>query len=163
MTATNKSFNYTSDISLVISDLNDPDTLVQGHSRPVTSLLIWIQQTGILSSLTYSVSSKSEKSSNVIRFSLSDDYQSYYPLLRGFLSMGTKYHFRTDVKAKAFSVELGEDQFQPLKEYLKQIVALLKAEVSFKKALKQIIAFEKKIAGQQAALQTTLQSSLAIQ
>lgn len=163
MTATNKLYKNTFDTALVITDFTEFNTLVEEHTGPVTSLLVWIQDTGILSSLYYSIASESEKSSTVIRFSLSDEHQSYYPLLRSLLSMGTKFHFRTDAKAKAFTVEIEEDQFKSFKEYLKHIVALLKAEINFKKALKQVIAFEKEIAVRKAALQTSLQSSLATQ
>lgn len=75
--------------------------------------------------------------------------------------MGTKFHFRTDIKAKAFTVEIGADQLNVFKKYLKHIVSMLKAEINFKKALKRIVAFEKEIAGRQASLQAALHNSLA--
>lgn len=162
MSATNKLFKNISDTSFVVSDFNKLSTSHGEQSEPITELSRWIQDTGILSSLTYSVSSKSEKSNNIVRFSLSDSHQSYYPLLRSLLSMGTTFYFRSDTKAKAFTVEIRESQFHSFKEHIKRIVTLLKAEMSFKIALRYIIAFEEEISGQQKALETTLRNSLLV-
>lgn len=77
--------------------------------------------------------------------------------------MGTRFSFRTDTKAKAFTVEIGRDQFQAFKEHLSHIVDLLKIEINFKKALRRIIAFEKEIASRQVSLQAALHNSLTTQ
>lgn len=160
MTATNKLYSNTPVNSLVFSDTTALRKSDSEQSDPVAELLAWIQNTGILSSLSYSVSSESKKNSNLIRFSLADNHQSFYPILRSLLSMGTRFSFRSDIKAKAFTVEIGRDQFQTFKEHLSHIVDLLKIEINFKKALKRILAFEKEIARHQAALQNALHSSM---
>ena len=164
MLATNKSVSNVYSASLAISTSEDFNSFYdEDRPRAITQLLVWIQNTGVLSSLTYSISSSTigrDKSNNVIRFSLSDNYRSYFPLLRGFLSMGTRFSIRADVKIRAFIVEITEDQVQSFEEYIKYIVALLKAEINFKKSLKRVIAFEKEIAGQQKALHATFYNSL---
>ena len=130
--------------------------------EPTKELLVWIQATGVFSSLTYSRSSghrSTDEITNVIRFTLSDEYRNYFPLLRGLFGMGIRFYVRADVKTAAFIVEISEGQIQSFKAYVSSVIALLQAEISFKKSLKKIIAFEKETLIQQKILYSNYFSS----
>jgi hypothetical protein len=154
--------NYT---TLTFSTQAENRNSLSQNEAGIPKLINWFGDVQFINALQYTVLPAGKlhyKDRLVLKFSLRADYDSHFILLKGLFEFGKSSSLfitanRTD---KTFTVEVSAEQAEGSIAYFKNVINWFSREIKFKAALKQVIAWEQKVRGEQQAIIDNLYASL---
>ncbi len=115
------------------NDKPTPDSMTLEEWMGLDEHIVLQKQAGV---------SDSTEACRNISFSLSGDAAAYYPLFRSMIAAAPR-HFRLMIqngKGKSFLLKLAAGGESELRRYLSRVLDIVKAEIRFKKILRELIA-----------------------
>ncbi len=126
-------------------DLSDNNsTAIAEKENPFSRVLQFFGNAEIVDNVIHDVVPAGNlyyKDSLILKFSLSDKYARYFPLLRGFFGFGklTGLTVLSNTEDKTFQIVLYSVQSENVLHYFEHLFLALKREINFKVALKDVL------------------------
>jgi len=145
-------------LKLVRNDIDD----VELNSK--NSIVTWFERSAFVTDINVTVLPESRlfyKERVVLKFRLSEKYNSFFVLLKGLFGFRKPkgVSITSNRSDKSFTVELSSNNENESIAYFETIFKWLSKEARFKEVLKEVIRFEQKVVLEQALLVSSLQNS----
>lgn len=128
----------------VFGFLKQHNTLITGNKQPFSDVVHFFDSTEIVNSVTHDIIPAGNlyyKDSLVLKFSLSEKYAAYFPLLRGLFGFGkfSGLTISTDKESKTFQIVLASGFTKNAARYFEELFLELVREIKFKLALRDVL------------------------
>jgi hypothetical protein len=129
---------------LAINLSGNNSAVIAEEENPFSRVLQFFGNTEIVGNVIHDVVPAGNlyyKDSLILKFSLSDKYARYFPLLRGFFGFGklTGLTVLSNIEDKTFQIVLYSVQSENVLRYIEHLFLELKREINFKVALKDVL------------------------